>query len=59
MIWASERRSASSSTTRIAAMSGDPCETEARRNRREITWLESSGTQKMPKSVNTLVGSRP
>ena len=40
-------------------MSGDPCETEARRNRREITWLESSGTHKMPKSVNTLVGSRP
>ena len=40
-------------------MSVDPCETEARRNRREITWLESSGTHKMPKSVNTLVGSRP
>src|SRR6266704_5203225 len=39
MIWASERRSASSSTTRIVAMPIDPCETEARRNRREITWL--------------------
>ena len=39
-------------------MSVDPCETEARRNRREISWLESSGTHKMPKSVNTRVGSR-
>ena len=52
------RITGSSSTTRIAAMRIDPCETEARRNRREITWLGSSGTHKMPKSVNTLVGRR-
>src|SRR5690349_17576775 len=60
MIWARERKSASSSTTRIADMGIDLCETEARRNRREIIWLESSDTTRCRKVLVplSLVGPR-
>ena len=58
MIWASERRFASSSTTKITAMNGDQCETEANENLSQINKLTSVNTHDLPKNVNARAGNR-